>query len=44
VTKHNAIWSEELYYGQDNTISEEEDVDPRGSSHGKSGYWDYRDE
>lgn len=42
MTKHNATWSEELYYSEDDTI--DQNPDPQSEDHGKSGYWDYRDE
>lgn len=42
MTRHNATWSEDLYYGDDEIT--EDDVDPRSNEHGKSGYWDYRDD
>ena len=42
MTKHNATWYEELYYGDDEIA--EEDVDQRSKEHGKSGYWDYRED
>lgn len=44
MTRHNATWSEEQYYGDDRIIPDEETIDPRSDDHGKGGYWDYRDE
>jgi hypothetical protein len=44
MTKHNATWSEEQYYQDDELDVEDEDVDPRSNQHGKRGYWDYNDE
>jgi len=45
MTDHNATWSEEMYYSEDNEIDlDDEDPDPRGHTSDKSGYWDYKDE
>jgi len=43
MTDHNATWSEDLYYGDDDEI-DDYDPDPRGHTSEKSGYWDYRDD
>lgn len=37
MTEHNAVWSEELYYGEDDTVDTTDEDD-------KTHYWDYRDE
>lgn len=42
MTRHNATWSEETYYDEDEITGQDED--PESEDHGKSGYWDYRDE
>jgi len=43
MTRHNATWSEELYYEDDEITEGDEDPDPKGHSDKKNGYWDYRD-
>lgn len=44
MTRHNATWDESQYHN-DSDISEEiEDDDPESPEHGKSGYYDYRDD
>lgn len=44
MTRHNATWSEEQYYQDDDLNIDEEVADPRSGEHGKGGYWDYRDD
>jgi len=44
MTRHNATWSEEQYYQDDELDVDEEDLDPRSDTDSKGHYWDYRDE
>lgn len=44
MTKHNATWSEQHYHSDSDIQEEIEDDDPVSDDHGKSGYWDYRDD
>jgi len=44
MTKHNATWSEQHYHSDSDIQEEIESDDPLSDDHGKSGYWDYRDD
>lgn len=44
MTEHNAVWTEEHYYGDDDILSESEVADPRSDEHGMDHYWDYTDD
>ena len=37
MTKHNATWSEEMYYSDEDSVDTTDEDD-------KCHYWDYRDE